>query len=481
MATRLTTQDASFYFLEASSTPMHVGSLAIFRQPRGGLDYEKLLELVESRLGLVPRYRQKVREVALGLARPVWVDDQDFDIEYHVRRSALPKPGSDAQLHDLIARLTSRPLDSSRPLWEMYLVEGLSKNRVAIFTKSHSSLVDGEAAPEIGQVILDVDRAGREVPEELWMPSPQPSESTLIAAAIGDVVSSPREGLARLRETLGDIASTTEESVRAVGRFASAVRSATQVAPSNPLNAPISRNRRFAVVKTDLADYRAIRERYGCEVNDVILAVVSGALRYWLLSRGEPVSEWTIVRALVPMSVYPDTQDDGDGEDWDPEMGVQRGDWSDPRSMVSSFLIDLPVGEPNAAVRLSHVAHATEAQARQAKRVTAQSLVRLSGFAPATLHAMGARAASSFSQRMFNLMITNAPGPQVPLYAAGARMVEMYPVAPLLKNQALSIALTSYDGKVHYGLNADRDAMADVDVVASLLYESLEELRDASR
>ncbi|NLE80677.1 MAG: wax ester/triacylglycerol synthase family O-acyltransferase [Rhodococcus sp.] len=478
MATRLTTQDASFYFLEATSTPMHVGSLAIFRQPRGGLDYEKLLELVESRLGLVPRYRQKVREVAFGLARPVWVDDQDFDIEYHVRRSALPKPGSDAQLHDLIARLTSRPLDSSRPLWEMYLVEGLSKNRVAIFTKSHSSLVDGESAPEIGQVILDVDRAGRDVPEELWMPRPQPSEATLIAAALGEVVSSPREGLARLQTTLGGIASTTEESVRAVGRFASAVRSATQVAPSNPLNAPISRNRRFAVVKTDLEDYRAIKERYGCEVNDVILAVVAGALRYWLLSRGEPVSESTIVRALVPMSVYADPDD---GDDSDPEIGVQRGEWSDPRSMVSSFLIDLPVGEPNAAVRLSHVAHATEAQARQSKRVTAQTLVRLSGFAPATLHAMGARAASNLSQRMFNLMITNAPGPQVPLYVAGARMVEMYPVSPLLKNQALSIALTSYDGKVHYGLNADRDAMADVDVMASLLYESLEELRDASR
>ncbi|MFD4366317.1 wax ester/triacylglycerol synthase family O-acyltransferase [Rhodococcus sp. NPDC058521] len=474
MATRLTTQDASFYYLEASSTPMHVGSLAIFSQPRDGLDYETLLGVVESRLSLVPRYRQKVREVAFGLARPVWVDDQEFDIEYHVRRSALPKPGSDAQLHDLIARLTSRPLDNSRPLWEMYLIEGLADDRVAIFTKSHSSLVDGEEALEIGQVILDTEPAGRAVPEELWMPSPEPSRSTLIAGALGDLVVSPRDGVASLRTTLGDMVSTAEDSVRAVGRFAAAVRSATQVAPSNPLNAPISRNRRFSVVRTDLADYREIRAKYGCEVNDVILAVVSGALRYWLLSRGEPVSESTTVRAMVPMSVYAEP-------DCDPDLGVQRGDWSDPRSMVWSFLIDLPVGEGNAAVRLSHVAHATEAQARQTQRVTAQTLVRLSGFAPATLHAMSARAASSFSQRMFNLMITNAPGPQVPLYVAGARMLEMYPVSPLLKNQALSIALTSYDGNVYYGLNADRDAMADVDVMASLLYESLEELLDACR
>ncbi|MDV7244617.1 MULTISPECIES: WS/DGAT/MGAT family O-acyltransferase [Rhodococcus] len=473
MVTRLTTQDASFYFLEASSTPMHVGSLAIFRKPRNGLSYEELLRLVEERLSLVPRYRQKVREVALGLSRPVWVDDQDFDIEYHVRRSALPKPGSDAQLHDLVARLTSRPLDNTRPLWEMYLVEGLSNNRFAIFTKSHSSLVDGETAPEIGQVILDSAKTRRPMAEELWMPSPEPSETTLVAGALADILARPGEGLASLRMTLSGMASAFGETVRAVGKLAAVVRTATQVAPATPLNATISRNRRFAVVKTELGDYRKIRARYGCEVNDVILAVVSGALRNWLLSRGEPVAESTTVRAMVPMSVYVDP-------DTDVDLG-QRGEWSDPRSMVSSFLIDLPVGEPNAVVRLSHVAHAMEAHAKQSRRVTAQTLVRLSGFAPATLHAMSARAASSFSQRMFNLMITNAPGPQMPLYVGGARMLEMYPVSPLLKNQTLSIALTSYDGNVYYGLNADRDAMADVDVVAALLYQSLEELLDASR
>ncbi|SEC00930.1 WS/DGAT/MGAT family O-acyltransferase [Rhodococcus koreensis] len=474
MVTRLTTQDASFYFLEASSTPMHVGSLAIFRKPRNGLSYEELLSLVEERLSLVPRYRQKVREVALGLSRPVWVDDQDFDIEYHVRRSALPKPGSDAQLHDLVARLTSRPLDNTRPLWEMYLVEGLSNNRFAIFTKSHSSLVDGETALEIGQVILDPAKTRRPMAEELWMPSPAPSESTLIAGALAEMVSRPGEGLAALRMTLGDMASALGETVRTVGKLAAVVRTATQVAPSSPLNATISRNRRFAVVKTELGDYRKIRAQYGCEVNDVILAVVSGAMRYWLLSRGEPVAESTTVRAMVPMSVYA-TDPEADDE------ASRRGEWADPRSMVSSFLIDLPVGEPNAVVRLSHVAHAMEAHAKQSQRVTAETLVRLSGFAPATLHAMSARVASSFSQRMFNLMITNAPGPQMSLYVGGARMLEMYPVSPLLKNQTLSIGLTSYDGNVYYGLNADRDAMADVDVVAALLYESLEELLDASR
>ncbi|MFZ2172605.1 MAG: wax ester/triacylglycerol synthase family O-acyltransferase [Rhodococcus sp. (in: high G+C Gram-positive bacteria)] len=474
MVTRLTTQDASFYFLEASSTPMHVGSLAIFRKPRNGLSYEELLRLVEERLSLVPRYRQKVREVALGLSRPVWVDDQDFDIEYHVRRSALPKPGSDAQLHDLVARLTSRPLDNTRPLWEMYLVEGLSNNRFAIFTKSHSALVDGETALEISQVILDTTKVRKPMAEELWMPSAEPSESTLVAGALVEMVARPREGLSSLRMTVNGLLSSLGDTVRAAGKVAAVVRTAAQVAPSTPLNAPISRNRRFAVVKTELGDYRKIRARYGCEVNDVILAVVSGALRYWLLSRGEPVAESTTVRAMVPMSVYATDSEEA-------RTPTRPGDWSDPRSMVSSFLIDLPVGESNAVVRLSHVAHAMEAHAGPSRGVTAQTLVRLSGFAPATLHAMSARVASSFSQRMFNLMITNAPGPQMPLYVGGARMLEMYPVSPLLKNQTLSIALTSYDGNVYYGLNADRDAMADVDVVAALLYESLEELLDASR
>ncbi|MDV6267199.1 WS/DGAT/MGAT family O-acyltransferase [Rhodococcus globerulus] len=469
MVNRLTTQDAAFYFLEAGSTPMHVGSLGIFRQPGTGIDHNELLRLVEERLSLVPRYRQKVREVVLGLARPVWVDDRDFDITYHVRRSALPKPGSAEQLNDLIARLISRPLDNTRPLWEMYLVEGLADDRFAIFTKSHSALVDGETALEISQVLFDPQEKRQPGAEELWMPAPPPSDLNLLIGALADLVTSPGEGVARARAALGDVTTSMTEAVSAVGKIAAVVRTAAQVAPNNPLNAPITRSRRLSVAKTPLDDYRRIRAKYGCEINDVILTVVAGALRNWLLSRGEPVTEASVVRALVPMSVYIDGPDNPDVED--PQAPGH----------VSSFLIDLPVGEPNAVVRLSHVAHATEAFARQGRRVTAQTMVKMSGFAPATLHAMSARAASNLSQRMFNLMITNAPGPQFPLYIGGARMEEMYPVSPLLKNQTLSIALTSYDGNVYYGLNADRDAMSDVDVVRSLLFESLEELTDASR
>ncbi len=470
MANRLTTQDASFYFLEASSTPMHLGSLAVFRTPRNGFSYENLLSLVEQRLVLVPRYRQKVRELAFGLARPVWVDDSDFDITYHIRRSALPKPGSDEQLHDLVARLTSRPLDRTRPLWEMYLVEGLSKNRFAIFTKSHSALVDGEKSLEIGQVILDASKSPPPMAEELWMPAREPRESALVLDAITELIASPSEGIEVLRGAAKGALGIAGGALGAASKVLSAVRTAAQVAPASPLNAPISRNRRFAVAKTELADYRKIHTRFECSINDVVLAVVTGALRNWLLSRGEPVTASSTIRAMVPMSVYVSDQQAGDDEYTDNAQA----------SEVSSFLIDLPVGELNAVVRLSHIAHATEAHAKQSPGVTAHTLMRISGFAPASLHAMGARAGSRLSQRLFNLIVTNAPGPQFPLYVGGARMLEMFPVSPLFENQALSIGLTSYDGFVCFGLNADRGAMPDVDVITALLFEALEELVDAS-
>ncbi|MGW0044073.1 WS/DGAT/MGAT family O-acyltransferase [Rhodococcus sp. NPDC003348] len=491
MDSRLSTQDASFYFLEASSTPMHLGSLAILRAPEGGLDYEDLLTHVEKRLPLVPRYRQRVREVVFGLARPVWVDDRDFDITYHVRRSALPKPGSDEQLHDLVARLTSRPLDRSRPLWEMYLVEGLAEDRIAIFTKSHSALVDGVDALEIGQVIFDRCDQPREVPEELWMPGREPREAELVLGALAEMIARPAEGAATVKALVGDVVGT---ATSAVGNVAALLRTAATAAPASPLNATISRNRRFATAKTSLEEYRTVRRRFGCTVNDVILAVLTGALRNWLLSRGEPVTAFSTVRAMVPIAIdvsspdsavgAPITDTERGAPTTDVEGGAERLAGDEPRGderRASSLLIDLPVGEPNPVVRLSHIAHATEAHTRQNRTVAAQTLVRVSGTAPATLHAMGLRMASGLSQRMFNVMITNAPGPQSTLCLGGAELLETYPVSPLIRNQAVSIGLTSYDGHVYYGLNGDRDAMSDVDVLTGLLYEALDELLEACR
>jgi diacylglycerol O-acyltransferase len=470
MVTRLSASDASFYRLENTSTPMYVGSLSILRKPRAGLSYETLLGTVERRLPQIPRYRQKVREVTLDMARPVWIDDRDFDITYHIRRSALPSPGSDDQLHDLVARLGSRPLDKTRPLWEMYLVEGLTKNRIAIYTKSHQALVNGIGALEIGHVIADRTQKQPTFGEDIWIPGREPGTASLVLGAVGDWIARPRQQFEAVQSAVAGVITNTGQLVDAGRRFADVARTVARgTAPSSPLNTTVSRNRRFTVASGRLEDYRRLRARYDCDVNDVVLAVIAGALRNWLLSRGEPVPPASTVRAMAPMSVYNDLDDDGAAG---PGQAI---------SEVAPFLVDLPVGEGNAVVRLSQIAHATESHSTAASLVDARTIVTLSGFAPPTLHAMGIRVATSFSARQFNLLITNVPGAQSQMYVAGTKLLETYAVPPLLQKQVLAIGVTSYLGMLYFGINADREAMSDVGVLPILLRESLDELLDSAQ
>jgi diacylglycerol O-acyltransferase len=469
MVTRLSASDASFYYLENTATPMYVGSLSILRRPRAGLSYETLLATVERRLPQIPRYRQRVQEVTLGLARPVWIDDRDFDITYHIRRSALPSPGDDEQLHDLVARLGSRPMDTSRPLWEMYLVEGLAKNRVAIYTKSHQALVNGMSALEIGHVIADRTQRPPDFGEDIWIPAREPSTAQLLMGALGDWVARPGAQVDAVRSAVTDVATNAGHLADIGRRFAHMARTVVRgTAPSSPLNTTVSRNRRFTVASARLEDYRNLRARYECDINDIVLAVIAGALRNWLLSRGEPVTPTSTVRAMAPMSVYPD----GDPDSAGPGQAI---------SEVSPFLVDLPVGERNPVVRLSQISHCTESHPTAASLVDARTIVTLSGFAPPTLHAMGTRVATNYSARVFNVLITNVPGPQSQMYIAGAKLLETYAVPPLLRNQVLAIGVTSYRGMLYYGINADRDAMSDVDVMPALLRESLEEMLEAAQ
>lgn len=466
MVVRLSARDAWFYSRENSTTPMHVGSLAILRKTRGGMTYDKLLALVEARLPLVPRYRQRVKEVVFGLARPVWIDDGDFDITYHIRRSALPVPGSDEQLEDLIARLTSRPLDRMRPLWEMYLIEGLSKGRMAIYIKSHQALVDGHDALELGQVLFDRTARTPDFGEDLWAAEHEPGTAELVAGAVAELLSRPGAQLEALRSTVTDLATVPGELGDLGDRVVSLLRTAARgAAPRGPLNRPVSRGRRFTVVATKLADYRRVRAKYDCDVNDVVLAVITGALRNWLLSRGEPVTTHSSVRAMVPMSVY---------RDGELEPGTATTE-------VSPFLVDLPVGEGNAVVRLSQIAHATESHSAAFSLVDVTNIAELSGFAPTTLHALAARVAAGAPSRLFNLLVTNVPGPQESMYIGGSRLAEIYPVPPLAHNQVLAIGLTSYSGVVYYGINADRDGMPDADMLPALITEALEELLEAAQ
>ncbi|MGW0180904.1 WS/DGAT/MGAT family O-acyltransferase [Nocardia sp. NPDC003345] len=467
MIARLTTQDADFFRLESTTHPVHIGSLAVLENSTadGGrvLDYQGLVDLVESRLPLVPRYRRKIREVPLALGRPVWVEDGHFDITYHLRRSALPSPGNDDQLHELVARLGSRPLDPSRPLWEMYLIEGLTDGRCAIYTKSHAALVDGRAALEIGHVVVDPEESPREIADDLWRPGREPSDTDLLLGALGHLAAQPGSAVEVLREAGANAAGFVGAAGRTLESVVSAVRSVAGGAPDSPLNTRTSRQRRFAVAVTDLADYRRVHQQVGCTINDVVLAVVTGALRNWLLSRNKGLTESSVLRAVVPMSGY----------------GGEPGTGRTLPNEITPLLIDLPVGEPSPVMRLSHIAHATTEDGRHRHAVRAHTLVHLAGFAPPSLHAMSVRAASTFADHTFNLVITNAPGPQTPMYVGGARMLEMYPVPPLLRNQATSIGITSYDGRVCYGLNADREAMADIGVLAASVPESMEEILGA--
>lgn len=481
MVTRLSGQDAAFFYVEDSSTPAHLGTLAIFDSEGARIGYEGLLRLIEGRLAQVPRYRQRVKEVGGGLIRPVWVDDEDFDITYHVRRSALPSPGTHEQLNELVARLISRPLDRKRPLWELYVIEGLEGGRFAMFTKSHQAIVDAVGgAFDIGHVLLDSGPDEVETDDELWMPSPEPGSLSLVVDALAELVSRPTEGVELVRYAAGDIATSISKVGKTVTEMASIVRGLTASAPSSALSAELSWSRRYVMASSDLQDFKRVRARYGGTINDVALSVLSGALRNWLISRGEPVGVSTSIRALVPLSVFPgDRQKPGAPPSVGAESSSQDQYPLGPiygGTTLDLALVDLPVGEQNPVVRLSQIAHSMSSQPSSSRAVAARNLTRMSGFAPPTMHAMGARLASSMSRRAFNLVITNAPGPQVPLYFAGAKMLEIHPVPPLVRNQALSIGLTSYDGRIFYGINADRDAMSDLAMFPELIRESIVDL-----
>jgi diacylglycerol O-acyltransferase / wax synthase len=462
MAERLRAADMSYLAQETASTPMHVATLDIFDPPGEGFDYESLIALIADRIAFVPRYRQRLRSVPGRIANPVWVDDDDFDLTYHVRRSALPRPGSMGQLRDLVSRVTSRRLDRSRPLWEVYLVEGLEGGRFAVLSKTHQVLVDGIETLDLGQLILDDQAEPRDSARDEWVPRRRPGGLSLLAGAVSDTLRRPTQ----LVETVKGGAAGVQGGVlrvRGAAEAMSAVIAAGRNQADGPLTGALSEQRRLATVETPLDHYRRVRDEHGGTVNDVVLAVVAGALRAWLLTRAETVRATTRVKALVPMSVV-----------------NEEGEYTVVGSRVTPHLLSLPVGENSPVMRLHQVSYALKAHKETGRAVSASRLAEIRGFAPTTLHALGARVAAAFPRRTFSLMITNVPGPQFPLYALGARMLASYPVLPLLQGQPLAIGVTSYDGHVFYGIEADRDAVPDVDVLAQCVEEALTELVDTT-
>lgn len=461
MTERLRPRDLALLATESASTPMHNATLEIFDPGDSGFDYEALVRLIDDRIAFVPRYRQRLQPVPGRLANPAWMDEQHFELGYHVRRSALPRPGTMGQLRELVARIASRPLDRNRPLWEIYFVEGLADGRVAVLTKSHQILVDGRETVDIGQVLLDTDPNLRTLGHDEWRPRAGRTPIALALDAITESIERPRTAWATGR-------ANTEALLRAVGgasQRGSEVFGALSGRPAgqtSPIQGKLSEQRRFLTLRTDLADYKRIRRMHGGTVNDVILATITGALRAWLMTRSESLAGLRTVRAMVPMSVIDD--------DLEPtSLGTQ----------IAPHMVNLPVGEPSPVVRLHQVSYDLRAHSETGRAVSARRLAGISGFAPTTFHALGSRVSASQLRKGFHVSVTNVPGPQFPLYAGGAVMLESYPIHPLLPDHPLAFGVTSYNGGVFYGITVDRDAVPDADVLAQCLEESLEELKDS--
>src|SRR4051794_31650102 len=457
---RLTPVDAAFLLQEHESSHMHVGAVMLFEGPPPA--YTDFLEGLEERMHLVPRYRQKLAEPRFEMGRPFWVDDPRFNLEYHVRHTALPKPGSLEQLRQLAGRIFSQRLDRSKPMWELWLVQGLGDNQFALISKTHHAMGDGVGGPDIASVLFDLTPVPREVepPEEPWTPGPEPSQPELIAEGVKGLVRTPFKLAGRAVAALqhpGPAVRQARESVEALGEVAWA---GLNPAPESPLNVPIGPHRRLLWVDARLADFKEIKDALGGTVNDVVLTVVTGALRSFLRSRGVR-TEGLALRALVPVSIR--------AEDERGELG----------NRIAAMRGPLPVYADDIVETLA-IVRAEMGELKESKQALgAEVIAGLQDFAPPTLLAQASRL--NFSTRLFNLIVTNVPGPQFPLYLLGRELEELLPVAFLPQNHALAIAIMSYNGTVDFGLLPDYDAMPALSFVRDALRESLDELLDAAR
>jgi WS/DGAT/MGAT family acyltransferase len=452
---RLTGLDSSFLHLERDAAHMHVAGCMVFEGEAP--DYDELVEQILARLHLVPRYRQRLAFVPLNQGRPVWVDDPHFNVFFHVRHTALPQPGGEEQLKRLTGRVFSQALDRSRPLWELWLVEGLSDDRFAVLSKTHHALVDGISGVDIATVLFDSspDPVPVSPPEHEWIPRPLPSNAQLLADALLERATVPAEIVRGVRATLRGPRAVGARLGHALGGMGAMAKAGIQMAPTSPLNVRIGPHRRFTWVRSDLGQFKAVKNALGGTVNDAVLTVVAGALGSYLRLHGESTDE-LVLRVMVPVSVRAD---------------IERGALG---NKVAAMWVPLPVGINDPVQRLLQIANAMDGVKDSAQAVGAQVLTELTGFASPTIMAQAARLQAR--QRMFNLVVTNVPGPQYPLYMMGRRLEAMYPLVPLAENQALGVAIMSYNGQLNFGLNADYDALTDLEALADELRASIEEL-----
>jgi diacylglycerol O-acyltransferase / wax synthase len=449
---RLSAVDAAFLHQEGDATHMHIGAIAQFAAPAP--PYDDVLEHIRSRLPLVPRYRQKLAVPPGGIGRQRWVDDPRFNLEYHVRHTALPRPGDDERLLRLAGRIFSQRLDRAKPLWELWMVEGLQEgahaeggSQWALISKTHHALVDGVSGVDLTTMLFDLEPdTPRLETDEVWVPHPEPSSAELAAASLTSAA----------RRTLGlPLRAASLVSRDTLGGLAEVARASMSSAPDTPLNVAISPHRRIAIAPATLDDFKLVKNAFGGTVNDVVLAVVTGALRDWLHNRGLQ-TEGLEMKACVPVSTRV-ADDEG-------SLG----------NRITQLIAPLPVHLADPVERLHHVSEAMAGIKESKQALGAEIIAGAQDFAPPTILAQSSR--MNFSTRFYNLLVTNIPGPQFPLYLLGRELEAMYPVAFLAGDRALAIAIMSYNGRMSFGLIGDLDAMADIDVVAEGIAHSLREL-----
>jgi WS/DGAT/MGAT family acyltransferase len=461
---RLSPQDASFLHIEDAVTHMHIGSVSIMEGPPP--EYEAVRDMVAGKLPLVRRYRQVVRSVPFDLGRPVWADDPHFNLEYHVRHTALPEPGGEQELRNLVGRLMAQKLDRAKPLWEIWMVEGLGDDQWALISKVHHCMVDGVSGTDLLGLILDTSPDATKGDPGNWMAAPAPAGWELAADAVKAMVTSPFE-MARLARAQTRVprkaAGQLLELVSGLRDTVGTMRSTS----TDTLNGPIGPHRRWVATSLPVADVKKVRQTIGGTFNDVVLAAITKGFRDLLESRGESTEH--PIRTLVPVSVR--ARD---------AAGRAVGDGT-LANKVSAVFADLPVGIADPVDRLRSLSAQMAGIKESKQALAAESLTQMTGFAPPILLSLAGRLGTKVSQRAINTVTTNVPGPQIPLYAAGRRMLKIFPFVPLAVQLRVGVAIFSYDGLVSFGITGDYDSAPDIGVLADGIRAGMAELLAAGR
>jgi diacylglycerol O-acyltransferase / wax synthase len=459
---RLSPLDTSFLHIEDHVSHMHIASVTIFEGPPPA--FADIVDMIDAKLDLVPRYRQKVKAVPFELGRPVWVDDPHFNIDYHVRHTALPAPGGESELRKLVGRVMAQQLDRSKPLWEIWVVEGLEDGRWAILAKTHHALVDGVSGTDLLAVLMDLSADAIRPPASTWVPHPEPSDLQLVLEALENFVLSPYEQVRAARAQTRAIRRLAGYAIEvASGLFS--LSGLVRPMPLSSLNGPLGPHRRYAWASTSVDDIKRVRKALGGTFNDVVLACITNGFRELLLARDENVER--VVRTLVPVSIRPR---DADGK------AVGDGTFE---NKVSAMFAELPVDLDDPVLRLHTIAEQMKDLKDSKQALAGGALTSMSGFAPPMLLALGMRLATRAGQRNVNTVTTNVPGPQFPLFAAGRRMIRAFPYVPLGGQMRLGVAIFSYDGEVNFGITGDYDSTPDIDVLASGIEDGMTQLLKA--